>query len=329
VSDTTEFQLETLFDKAQLGVLTPKIIEIDGGEASQRKPCAAMVVPTCNYSSNGTVSQSAEIRSVKKLLDEYADRPDRRTGTANVTTLVSMIELVNRHKDANSVLFADDGRKSDDEDALPAPSITAVIDYHEAPEPEDEPELPRFCQHRVKYAFPLSDEWRAWNEQSGHSMSQTDFARFMEDHLLDVVSPEAAGETAKLMAQSLGVTYATHAKLLDLSRGLEVSVDHKIGQIVNLQTGEAKVTFTEEHKDVSGAPITIPGAFIVGIPVFRGATDRYQIPARLRYRKSGASLVWWFDLYRADSAFEFAFRDACESIRSGTSLPLYYGTPEV
>jgi uncharacterized protein YfdQ (DUF2303 family) len=313
-----------LFQAVQKAALQPELLEVTGNDSDA--PCNVLLVPS--IATDG--KQSVSVLSVKKFVDEYATRPDSRTGTAEVTTLVSMVDLVNRHKDANSVLFASDGRRIDDdgdECHERAPTITAVIDYHEVS--EGTRELPRFCRHRVKYKFPLSDEWSAWTDQSGKTMSQTDFARFIEDHLLDVVSPESAGESAKLMAQALGVNYANHAKLLELSRGLEISVDHKIGQIVNLQTGEAKVTFTEEHKDVSGAPITIPGAFIVGIPVFRGSSDRYQISTRLRYRKSNGALVWWFELYRADATFDFAFRDSCETVRAGTALPLYYGTPEV
>ncbi len=320
--------LDELFQLAQKGVLAPQVTQVSGGEASSRRPCNVLIVPTIDGR-----RQSVSVVSVKKLLDEYADHPDRRSGTATVTTLVSMVDLVNRHKGTNSALFASDGRSGSGRDELPKPRLVAVIDYHHqgppSSEEEAEPGLPQFCQHRVGYAFPLSDEWKAWAEQDGKPMAQIEFARFIEDHLLDVVPPDAAGDTANLMAQALGVTYATHARLLELSRGLEISVDHKLAQIVNLQTGEARVTFTEEHTDAHGAPITIPGAFILGIPVFRGATDRYQIPVRLRYRKQGGSLTWWFELYRADAAFDIAFRDACELVRAGTLLPLYFGTPEV
>src|SRR5688572_30182597 len=48
-----------------------------------------------------------EAVSIKRFVDEWATRPDRRRGTARLTTLASFIEHVNRFKDAQSAVFAD------------------------------------------------------------------------------------------------------------------------------------------------------------------------------------------------------------------------------
>ncbi|TIS10066.1 MAG: DUF2303 family protein, partial [Mesorhizobium sp.] len=60
-------------------------------------------------------------RSVKGLIEEFRQAPDRRKGTATVETLASFIALVDRHKDEDSVLF---GKTS-----YPEPKLTAVLDY--------------------------------------------------------------------------------------------------------------------------------------------------------------------------------------------------------
>ena len=125
----------------------------------------------------------------------------------------------------------------------------------------------------------------------------------------------------------MGLTYATHAQIWALAQGLQITVEHKVGSVSNLQTGETQVVFTEEHTDSTGQPVKVPSAFIIAIPIFAGG-DRYQIPVRLRYRKQNGSLVWWFEMYRADAAFDLAFRHACDTVQAATSLPLFYGSPE-
>ena len=71
--------------------------------------------------------------------------------------------------------------------------------------------------------------------------------------------------------------------LKGLSKGLSIRVKHKVSRIVNLQSGEGCMEFSEEHKGDDGQPLTIPCAFHILIPIFRGGA-KYSIPVRLRYR---------------------------------------------
>ncbi len=120
-----------------------------------------------------------QAQSIKHLLDEYRDRPERRTGTATMTDLESFITWVNRFKDENSAIFVDRTPTK--------PSLTAVIDYHEAGRESDAD--PRFCQHRAIYRFPLSEPWQAWAAIDGKPLSHADFAAWLEDRIGDVVAP--------------------------------------------------------------------------------------------------------------------------------------------
>src|SRR3546814_747731 len=87
--------------------------------------------------------------------DPFREQPLRRSGTAVLTALESFVAHVNRFKDEDSIIFASDDRA--------APSLTAVIDYHRQGHQGD----PRFGQHRGHFAFPLSDEWKAWTKSGG------------------------------------------------------------------------------------------------------------------------------------------------------------------
>lgn len=72
---------------------------------------------------------------------EEARPPLERRGTAKATTLASFVELVNRHKDDGSAIFA--------ATSWPGPKLTAVIDYHTL---DNEA---RRGLHRIVYDFPI------------------------------------------------------------------------------------------------------------------------------------------------------------------------------
>lgn len=264
-------------------------------------------------------SGGRSVVSVKKLFDDYLKRPERRKGAAQLTDLESFIAHANRFKNEDSALFAQSDPKH--------PLLMVVFNYHpKGPQSIENPA--DWGDHRGVYTFQLSDEWTKWTEVAeGEALSQSEFAEFLEDRIADVADPATALASATAYADQLGVSYATAAKLMELSRGIAINVDAKLSVQQNLSSGEALLHFSEDHKDSTGAPLRIPRAFLIQIPVFKfGAV--YQIPVRLRYRKVGASVVWAFAPARLDQVFQDAFKDACDKANADTQLPLYYGKPE-
>ncbi|RYC10136.1 DUF2303 family protein [Ciceribacter ferrooxidans] len=252
--------------------------------------------------------------SVKALIEEYRTHPVRKSGTANVQTLQSFIDLVDRHKTGNSVIFADtDWRK---------PSLTAVIDYHDL---EDKARADN-GKHRIHYAFPLSEEWKAWIAQDGVTMNQSEFAEWIENHLPDLSSPDTAEDED--FKERFGLKVAWPNQMVALSRGLQVNVSSRVKNNVVLQSGEGEITWDEEHKDAAGNKISVPGLFILSIPpFFMGETTR--IPVRLRYRVSAGSVVWTFKLYRPDVYVTQQIERDLLTASTATELPAYCGKPEM
>lgn len=252
-----------------------------------------------------------EVQSLKPILDQFRTRPERRKGSARVNTIASLIDLTNRHKDDGSVVFADI-------DAA-APSVFSVFDYHQ------KDLTPRYGTHRAVYAFPLSDEWKAWLAKDAASMTQGDWAAFIEDHIADLSAPLDAerSEFERLFQTKI----ATPADLVTLSRGLQISVESKVRDFRTLQSGEVEISYEEVHKDGSGQKLVVPGLFVLNIPLFVDA-ERTRILARLRYRKANGSIVWFYQLYRAKQELRAAMRLEAERVASETSLPLFEGTPE-
>lgn len=252
--------------------------------------------------------------SIKEYVDEYRTEPERRRGTATLFDLDSLIAHVVRFSDEDSMLFADPNEK--------APVLLAVLDYHRGGAGK-----PRFGQHRARYAFPLSNEWQKWIGQSGVVMTQQPFAEWIENRLADFAPPDAGGAGVQSFVDQIGGTFASPSRLLELAHNLTIRVGSKIHQAHNIGSGETQFTYVTEHQDESGAPLRVPSAFLLAIPVFRGGA-RYQIPARLRHRVKEGSVTWFFELYRTDVVFDHAFKEACERAHKETERPLLYGTPE-
>lgn len=263
------------------------------------------------------VPSGKRIEDLRPIIDARLPAPRRRTGTARVTTLESFTALVRRFADEHSAIFAVDDRR--------APRLIAVLDYHE----QTAKGAPRFGTHRVEYAFPLSDEWRAWLAFAARDqISQRDLAEFLEEHIVDVRAPESLGEATTQLGAQLGITYAGPAALMALSRGLSIRVDQKVTQAINLSTGEASLGFEETHSSKDGTgPLKVPGGFALAIPVFRGG-KKYVVAARLRYRLREGAVTWRVALHRVDAVFDDAFSGACADVLAQTEAPLFYGQPE-
>jgi uncharacterized protein YfdQ (DUF2303 family) len=259
--------------------------------------------------------QHGAAKSIKPLLDEYLDKPERRRGMAELGTLQSFIDHANRFKDDDSAIFASDDPKT--------PQLVSVLDYHRAGATSD----PRFGQHRGVYDFPLSDEWEAWTEKDGEPMTQGAFAEFLESRALDVADPKEAAGSALDFAKKLGVEFVGASRLIELSRNLTITEHSKVTTATNLQSGEVQFSYVSEHRDETGQTLKLPGAFLLSLRVFRGG-EPFYVAARLRHRKKESTVLFFYELWRTDKVFEVAFGDACTKAATETKLPLFVGSPE-
>lgn len=252
------------------------------------------------------------LQSAKPFVDEWRMAPERRIGTAKMLTLASLIDFANRQKDADSALFATiDGASS--------PSIAAVFDYHKIDG------SPRFGRHRAVYAFPLSTEWQAWRAMDGKSMTQGDWAAFIEERIAELSAPldQEVTDYERLFQTKIAVP----SDLITLSRGLSISVEAKVRDFRTIQSGETEISYEEVHKDGSGAKLIVPGLFVVRIPLFVDG-EPTRLLARLRYRRVDSKIMWFYQLYRADLVLREAMRNDAQTAAKETALPLFEGSPE-
>lgn len=302
----TPFSID-LAEAARLGAAAQgiEIVLIDAPEGFTGLPAK---VPVALHR-----GETPAVNALANVLESYRLHPKRKQGTAEAQTFESFCELINRHKSEHSVIFADaDWRK---------PSFTAVIDYHHLGVDGQ----PDYGKHRVHYAFPLSEEWQAWNKMNGQKMTQEDFAYFLEDRVAELSAP--TDEERIWLERDFATTVATPSQLVELSRGLQVNVASKVKAAHTLANGEGQIVWEESHQDANGAPLKVPGIFILSVPPFFMG-DKMRIPVRLRYRAAGGSVTWFYQIYRPDQFITEHVRHALFDAREKTDLPAYEGKPE-
>lgn len=251
--------------------------------------------------------------------DSYRTKPRFRSGVAHLTDLDSFADHVVRFKDEDSAIFACNDRNR--------PSLTAVLNYHRVGATAD----PRFGDHRSQFNFPLSDEWLAWTSMNGKELPMIGFARFLEDHIVDVTPlPNInLGEQATNFAQILGgrEKIADAATLMSMALNMQVFEQSNTASANNLATGEIRADFETIYNDSNGAKLNVPSMFVISIPVFKGELSS-QILARLRFRKEGAKIIFFYELWRTDIVFDEAFDFALAKVSAATRLPIFLGSDE-
>lgn len=243
------------------------------------------------------------------MIDKRLPFPLRQCETVVVDTPDSFSGYVDRFGRDDTVLFCD----------AAAPALTAVIDYHGAGHGEQ-----RFCEFIVRYDFPLTDEWRAWRDISGKDLSTVEFAEFIEEHVGSVMPPPLDFERAELPTPFSTARFADAARLIELSRELVVRADSKVAQRRNLASGEVAIEFVEEHRDAGGAPVAIPAAFRVLLPIFHGSAAANML-MRLRYRLRAGGIMWLILPHRMDDFLRTEVERVALSAADATKLPLYFG----
>lgn len=263
-------------------------------------------------------------------------KPARRKGHARPKTLQSLIDWSNRFKGETSVLYANPDMAS--------PTITCIADYH-AEGPATATDITgdptaRHCSHRATYAFPLSNEWKAWMAVAKTELDKDEMGEFIEKYALDVMDPTPAiiaGEISDAnegwenrlieTAQRLEGKYGQLSELLHMSKHFEVHETSNLKVVTNRDTGEKEIQFLNEHSAPDGQPLRVPNLITIAIPVFLNGAP-YRMTVRFRYRKSGQTLKFSLSIYNWERVFEAAFEEATANAQQETGLPLFLGEPE-
>lgn len=223
-------------------------------------------------------------------LEKYQASPGRARGT----TTVYDVDGFARALDAVGVETSDERAATyADPDAR---TITAVLN-------DD-----TWRDWRIVHPLRLTREWKAWTDFEGLH-EQRDFAEFIENNLVDVVSPEPS-------------------TMLEISRSFTASVNTNFSTNARLGDGAVQLTYQEEidGKAGKGGEIVIPETFTINVAPFVGSEAR-DIVCRLRYRINSGNLVIGYVLPDRDRMADEAFAERVTEVTGlvNTAAPVFVG----
>lgn len=220
-----------------------------------------------------------------KDLEHMLPEPYRIDGTVVAQTAQSLIDYAQRFGDSRTAIFAQTLERT----------ITVALDYHE-------PGKPSRRTHKAIYKSKFSREWEAWQSINGKSMSQLEFAEFIEEHVADVVQPNGAA-------------------LLETALKFQLIRQAVFGSAARLQSGEFQFNWSDENQK---GTVEVPEQIVLGIPVFHGGIA-YRVSARLRYRlTSGEGLKFTIKLNEPERTIEHAFECITNQVRAALENIPYF-----
>lgn len=285
------------------------------------------------------------VADLTRALELRQPHPRERSGTVALAHMESFITFCRMWREPTSVLFADPNKNAiqcvfdwhDPVDTLPSATLSIVDATAGQPatltfDPV-EPPKPRWGRFRATYAFPLSEQWKAWSQSNGKEMDQEALAAHIEANALDIVSTnpkevEASQPGLHDVLATLKLRLGNATDLITLARDFDLHVNQRVRVQLNTSTGEVTAMFTEAHSGdgEKTSSTSIPTAFLISVPIFAGAPPQCLL-VRLRYRSRNSTVVWFYDVYQLERAMIAAFESSCVTIAEQVEVPLFYGTP--
>jgi uncharacterized protein YfdQ (DUF2303 family) len=151
--------------------------------------------------------------------------------------------------------------------------------------------------NRVSLALRRTKEWREWQDVSGKWLDQDTLAEFIEQHQLDIVTPEPA-------------------VMLELAQHFHATTTSRFQQGQRLANGQRTFQYAEDTAATAGkgGTLEIPEEFEIAVKPFVGGTTRYKLRVLFHYRVREAKLSLSVALVRPEDTLRKAFLDTCTEI---------------
>jgi uncharacterized protein YfdQ (DUF2303 family) len=164
-------------------------------------------------------------------------------------------------------------------------------------------------EDEANYALTPSEEWKRWMASNGKGMKQTEFATFIEDNLVDIVTPDGA-------------------TMLEIASGLEAKKSVSFASGIRLSNGSTEFTFQQEVQGTTQkGKMQVPEMFSIAIAVFN-RSRRVLIDAKLRYRISEqGALTLWYDLVRPHVVKTLAIDEMVMDVAKAIGQQVLMGDP--
>lgn len=217
--------------------------------------------------------------------DEYLDHPKRKTGSVYVDDLNSFLIYFRKHSTPASEIYVNVDKHY----------ITAVLDAHHTDSAD-------WGQHRLILRMTPTDRWAAWTGNDRTALKQVQFAEFIEDHLDDIRTPDAA-------------------TMLEIASTLQASTRVKFSSSVRLSNGTRRLQWEEQTDAHAGeaGKLEVPAEFTIGVAPFDFA-DPYEVTSRFRYRIESGALFITYLLDDPTAVVRDAVRDVVTRLEEALTL---------
>ncbi|MFB4306928.1 DUF2303 family protein [Actinomadura sp. GTD37] len=187
--------------------------------------------------------------------DEYLNQPKRKTGNVYVDDLNSFLVYFRKHSTPASEIYVN----------VDKAQITAVLDAHTRDGAD-------WGQHRLILRMTPTDRWADWTKHDRTAFKQVAFAEYIEDHLDDILNPNAA-------------------TMLEIASTLEASTKVKFSSGVTLSNGSRRLNWEETTDARAGesGKFDVPTQFTIRVAPFDFA-NAAEVNARFRYRVASGDL---------------------------------------
>lgn len=223
--------------------------------------------------------------------------PKEVTQHVKMQTANSLVDYINRFKNLNTVLFAD----------IANDTIASIIDYHTESGVDLDGVKAKLALHRATLKLPKSIQWETWDRMSDELMTHREFATFLEENAVDIVSPRGAD-------------------LLELCRDLQVL--HNVNFSSSIRMGDVTELAYEKKSDATDkGGVSMPNAILLSIPVYFGESN-VSIQAFMRRKIEDGKLHLGYSLSRAENVRQEEFHRIVDAVSIGVEdLTTVYGTP--
>lgn len=228
-------------------------------------------------------------------LDQYRPQPRRKKGAFAFTQVASFCTYLNAHKGSGTQVFIDRAEAR----------FSAQINGHATISPG-------WADHTAEFLLLPTDAWAAWLAKNGRSMTQQEFAEFLEDRLSEIAEPSGA-------------------ELMEAATNLKLYISANFDSKVALANGRINFSYTESLNDGNGTAgqLRLPEELSIVVQPYEGSSIA-TVKARLRWRfdRNVGKVSFWYTLGIApqeirDEKIDEAFTEVAAAV---PDVPLLYGS---
>lgn len=235
-------------------------------------------------------------------LEDFQEHPNRIRAAAAFIDAASFAAYVGRFATDGTVALADPAKGT----------ITARIDYHEAPSVNGGLARPQHASHSATLNATFDTRYAAWREIDNRPLSQTALGEFME---------ERAGDVSSMAA----------ADIMEMVLRFEAVRTLDFKSATRLADGTRQFRF--EETDTQVGTVKVPEMLIVNLPIYAGGPAT-GLAAAVRHRIIDGKLFFVLKLLDRKLREEAAFREMAAQFlvmaacwETGAPVPpLYFGT---